>query len=184
MVCLLVRAGLMRRLAARSPLSYEGAAGALPRSALRGLDVHHTVHLSLAEAARGTVKDVRTPRHEVCILCGGTGAGPGGGHGPVPRAMAQDARDPVPTHVYMWGQRFDRGYYLAQGVEAVVAVRDYLTLRECGFLPACPVTGMCGVSRVKVNQGHAEGRAVNSCCTSSSTMTLICIVQLQRVPTS
>jgi molecular chaperone DnaJ len=60
------------------PLDYDIAGGSLRRSALRGLDVHHTVHLSLEDVARGVTRDIQVPRREVCILCGGTGAAPGG----------------------------------------------------------------------------------------------------------
>lgn len=66
------------------PLYYEGAGDAIPRSPLRGLDVHHTVYLTLREIARGVTRDVQAPRREVCILCSGTGAAADGISRPCP----------------------------------------------------------------------------------------------------
>ena len=66
------------------PLYYEVAGDALPRSPLRGPDIHHTVYLSLQEIAHGVTRDVQAPRREVCILCSGTGAAADGASRPCP----------------------------------------------------------------------------------------------------
>ncbi len=43
----------------------------------RGRDLQYTLRLTLEEAATGTEKTVRIPRHESCAACAGSGAEPG-----------------------------------------------------------------------------------------------------------
>lgn len=57
------------------------------RGVLRGRDVEAQVHVSLRDAVKGVEAKVDVPRREVCAICVGTGAGPGGTSERCPRCL-------------------------------------------------------------------------------------------------
>ncbi len=74
-----------------------GMRGGYGRRASRGNDLLAELEVTLEEVARGTEKEIQTPRTERCANCGGTGAAPGtspkpcsrcGGTGQVQRVIS------------------------------------------------------------------------------------------------
>ncbi|HWE63602.1 MAG TPA: J domain-containing protein, partial [Chloroflexota bacterium] len=74
-----------------SPVARVTGNGHMPapasRGVLRGGDVTMSLHVSLRDAALGTERKVEVPRREVCAICTGTGAAPGGTSIRCPRCL-------------------------------------------------------------------------------------------------
>jgi len=58
---------------------FGGSTGSRRRGSRRGSDLEMSMEISFEEAAFGTEKKIRLPRHETCTKCNGEGAKPGTG---------------------------------------------------------------------------------------------------------